>query len=992
MSLKRIIRGIFSKLTSCSMWAETSAADRLLFGFSVLLVPAAIIIVTFIAALAWPAHYKEFSSAASIPFQALEEPKTGIRLDPAAARYQLRNMDVGNVFELQTHLSEQPFWLLFSPAAEMAASSSILAFPSRHALRIVCWDADTLLPLGEAGQISTTGMLARAKAGFALSLSANKTSRLICNAQFSGPARITVQQWPLDGFLKSQGAFDRDSGLLDGGLAILTIFIALTALINREWIHVLFAAWMVANLRIAALSAGFDTHWFGQEIPLDWIFPLRRIAMTSYCALTIILFSRLFATELKQVGCSRLLTWVRWSIFPLLICALVMPYRYFLPVFWTLSVFSVGSIIFAIARILMIARSTVAIWYALSIATTVAANFNEVIAASIGIGALIGVFNSVTAALISSLMAALAIAEQIRQDRIAKRKAEEELHKTYDAMPIGLFTLDRDGSFLRINPSLQTMVGVPATPNTTWAGLFGMESWLKLARALELETTCEMEISLTDGELKRSFLVRATSANDQIEGSLQDITQRTLATEQLQFLAEHDPLTRMLNRRGLEAVFNRLSSRALALAYIDLDRFKLINDLHGHSTGDAVLKQICTQISSLLQPGMQHLGRVGGDEFVIIFDSDDIAACETQCQDIIGHIFNQLFHADEKAFLVNASIGLIEVAPATRLSDAISTADRACRSGKASGTNSVVVYRKDAAEFAERAEELRIMQQIEQNEFPKGLLLYAQPFMSLSEPYQSLNFEFLLRMKDAETSDIISAFKMIKTAEISGRIAVIDRWVFLTTLEWLENHHNQLGNTRVANVNLSGGSMNDARFVEDVFAMLADHPNAARKLCIEITESVALNDIEHSRRFVERANKFGTRLALDDFGAGYTSFSYLRQLSADAIKIDGQFVIGATSHPANMAIVSAISDLSRNLGMQSIAEWVEDLDTLKALVDIGIDHVQGFVICRPLPLDQLLTMNSAADFIQDPDVAAYVRSLQTTGAWGMQDFNLKGLH
>ena len=641
---------------------------------------------------------------------------------------------------------------------------------------------------------------------------------------------------------------------------------------------------------------------------------------------------------------------------------------------------------------MLIERSSVALWYALSIAVTVTANFNEVIAAALGAKALMGIFNSVTAALISSLMAALAIAEQIHQDRIAKRRAQEELRKTYDAMPIGLFTLSPDGHLMRANPAMETIIGKHQWSGASWASLFGIKAWESLLYSLEAQAESETEIVVGNNGNEHYYLVKATRANSQIEGSLQDITQRTLANTQLQFLAEHDPLTGILNRRGLEAAFNKLSGRPAALAYIDLDRFKLINDLYGHTAGDEILKQICQQFSTMLLPESHHLGRVGGDEFVIIFDTDDIYAAELRCKNIVEKVFSGLFHTDEKALLVNASIGLIEVPPGRLLTDAISAADRACRNAKNSGANHVTVYLKDATVFAERAEELRFLKQISQNELPKGLLLYAQPIMSTRAPFNSMNFEFLLRMQNSDSSHVESAFNIIKAAETSGRISVIDRWVFLHALDWIETNHDKLARTHAANLNMSGASLNDARFVEDVFAMLADHPNAAKKVCLEITESVALNDIGHTQRFIEEANSHGSRIALDDFGAGYTSFSYLRQLPADAVKIDGQFVVGATSHPANMAIVSAISDLSRNLGMQSIAEWVEDITTLRAMTDIGIDHIQGFIIARPQPLDQILTASSAAAFIQDQEVAAYVKSIQSLDLWSTQDFNQKGLH
>jgi EAL domain-containing protein (putative c-di-GMP-specific phosphodiesterase class I) len=248
-----------------------------------------------------------------------------------------------------------------------------------------------------------------------------------------------------------------------------------------------------------------------------------------------------------------------------------------------------------------------------------------------------------------------------------------------------------------------------------------------------------------------------------------------------------------------------------------------------------------------------------------------------------------------------------------------------------------------------------------------------QPIMSLRAPYDSLNFEILLRMREADNT-VTSAGKIISAGENNGRSAVIDRWVMSNTLEWLDLHYDSLDRTRFACMNLSGASLNDERFIEDAFSMLAQHGRAVGKLCIEITESVALHDLENTRRFIDKVKGFGAKVALDDFGAGYTSFSYLKELRADTLKIDGNFVLGVNTHPTNLAIVEAIVDLARNLGMTSVAEWAEDLATVEALVGVGVDYVQGYVIARPQLPGKILRAKSSASFIEDEKVALYVRN------------------
>jgi EAL domain-containing protein (putative c-di-GMP-specific phosphodiesterase class I) len=244
--------------------------------------------------------------------------------------------------------------------------------------------------------------------------------------------------------------------------------------------------------------------------------------------------------------------------------------------------------------------------------------------------------------------------------------------------------------------------------------------------------------------------------------------------------------------------------------------------------------------------------------------------------------------------------------------------------------------------------------------------------MSLLAPEDSLDFEVLLRMRDT-SGVLVPAEKIIAAAEENGNISELDKWVLSTSLEWMSEHREHLPKTRFVCVNLSGASLNDEHFIEDIFLIIAKYAHVIDLLCIEITEGVALHDLENTRRFIGRLQDYGAKIALDDFGAGYTSFTYLKDLPADALKIDGAFIRTMSAHPANAAIVEAIVALARNLGMRSIAEWVEDYATLEALAALGVDYVQGWVVARPQAPEKILEAASSAHFVVDPQVAAYVR-------------------
>lgn len=944
--------------------------DTLLYRLSIYGAPLAIGLASLVALFLLPNEYV-LDGASPLEISSLQE-EAARPLTPQQALTQLADRPASR--GINTRLSESPFWLSF--VVPVSGHEAIVELPSRHALEAACWNAPALQPLGSVTRSTTVGSMKETKTGFALILGPQPAATsVLCRTTHTGPAHISAILWTAAPFQTSELKFHRNSGLLDGGLIVLSLFVLLTAIIGREWLYVLFAAWLIANLRLAAISAGWDTQWLERAIPSDWTIPLRKITTSAYYVLTIMLFSRLFAEDLKRERYALLLRVSQWSCLPLLMGAVTLPYASFLPLLWVLTTGAIAVVVFLLIRILITTRSRVAMWYGAGLAVALLSSLNEVVAAALGYRELIGSVNSVTAALSSSLLAALAIAEQMRQEREERRKAQDELRNTYEAIPIGLFSLDGQGRIVQCNPSFKSMLGKASTGPGDWSKDFETGAWERLQSLVSSPDMTDMELRGAAGEeSRRSFLVKATKVNGRIEGSLQDITVRVEATEKLRFLANHDPLTGIFNRRGVEQAFvaaNRsLTKGSMALAYVDLDRFKLINDLFGHIAGDLVLQQVCRRIDGILVEG-QVLGRVGGDEFVIVFPGGGIQTAVEACRHIIYAISTEPFAIEGRAFQVKCSIGLIEVGPGIREDDAVSLADRACSEAKTRHDGNLVVYQEEMSVFSEHAKEMRLIQRLDMPQ-PEGLFLMMQPIMSLRDPYGSLNFEVLLRMRD-EDGSVIPAWSIITAAERNGRIATIDKWVLKSTLEWLGVHAEHLKNSSYVSVNLSGGSLNDEKFIEDAFAMLAHYGPTVQRLCIEITESVALHDLANTRHFIDGIRKYGAKLALDDFGAGYTSFSYLRSLPADAVKIDGAYVKDLLAHPANQAIVQAIVDLTRNLGMKSIAEWAEDVATLEALAEMGVDYVQGYVVSKPLLPEQILLVTSAADCIVDEGAARFVK-------------------
>jgi diguanylate cyclase (GGDEF)-like protein len=994
-------------------WILSSLSiDAISLLFSYYAVPFAIAILS-VLVFVYPVSTPELETSMPLPMRVLKDP--GGRLGVGEAIGALQAQPLRKTYD--TRLSEAPIWFEVAlPQQDVANDSqsadppplAAILIPSRHIQQMTCFDAATRALIGSISRDQlSSGELTRSGNGMALT--SKGTGDAVCRAIFSGPAVLSASRLSSDELKKINDTFYRRSGLLEGGLVTLATFVLITAILNRDWVYVLFAAWLFGNLRLGAISMGWDDRWLGYPIPVDWISLIRKITVPIYYVVTCTLFKTLFRNDLQRVGYQGWFQAVLWLGPVLLVASIVLPVPVYLPVMWAIASFAIAVLVFQLGRLLTVAPSRTALWYSAAMAVALLASLSEVARAVFKSHFFIPGLNSVTAALVSSLMAALAIAEQIRAERSERLRAQAELRHAYEATPVGLFTLAADGSFVRYNPALEAMLDMRESVDTDtarrhWDDYFVAGSWKAIYQQAMENGSIDAELSRdsaarvanhaafagedlgvyedvvatprSGGDRRRHYLVKAAYAGTQLEGSVQDVTERQQAINTLSFLAEHDPLTGALNRRGIDKLISeathatQAASMPLIIAYLDLDRFKLINDLFGHHVGDEVLKQVCLRIEAGLCAD-DRACRIGGDEFVILFRDTSIAQATAAAQAIIDAIDREPYQIGRRAFHVRASLGLIEAPQGLHAKEAISAADSACREAKINGNGRVVVYTRDAPMFVERARELNLIERFN-GELPlSGLFLEMQPIMSLKTPYDALDFEVLLRMRGPDGA-VIPPVKAISAAEANGTISALDKWVMQTTLEWIERNQAKLSHTRFVSVNVSGASLNDEHFVAEIGELFRRYRRVVPLLCIEITEGVALHDLNNTRRLVDSVQRMGAKVALDDFGAGYTSFPYLRDLPADALKIDGEFVRNIHGLSANAAIVEAVVGLAHNLGMQSIAEWVEDAATLELLLEMGVDYVQGFAIARPQSPDVILAASSAADFIKDADVLALI--------------------
>ena len=434
--------------------------------------------------------------------------------------------------------------------------------------------------------------------------------------------------------------------------------------------------------------------------------------------------------------------------------------------------------------------------------------------------------------------------------------------------------------------------------------------------------------------------------------TIRDVSQSYKLKEQLSYQASHDYLTGLINRRDFEnQLVNTLNSKEISnshhiLLFIDLDHFKVVNDTSGHVAGDQILKSA----SKILEKSLRKndlLSRIGGDEFGVLLTNCNGEKGFEIAENLRKAIDNFNFKWGDNHYNLSASIGLTSIDEKTvSMEDAMREADIACYEAKDSGKNNVFVYKgsKNSKRETDMLWLSRIIQAIDKQQFE----LYVQPIV-FCQSLQTSHYEILLRLK-LENDEIISPAEFIPVAERNGAMAKIDKWVVETSIQWLKD--NPLRKINLA-INLSGASLGDNDFCEYLKAKISDSNLAKNQLCFEITETSAIRNYETAQYFIKCSKEYGVSFALDDFGSGLSSFSYLKSFPVDYLKIDGSFVKEMVHNPIDRAMVKSIHEVGKVMGIKTIAEFVEDYAIIESCRSLGIDYLQGYGISKPFPLSEI---------------------------------------
>jgi diguanylate cyclase (GGDEF)-like protein/PAS domain S-box-containing protein len=590
--------------------------------------------------------------------------------------------------------------------------------------------------------------------------------------------------------------------------------------------------------------------------------------------------------------------------------------------------------------------------------------------------------------LAAGLMIAIALCLIVMMLEQARSEADEErlrIRAILDNLPVGVLVTSPRGEIILANEFARRITGAPAQSlSEIEKRLFGNgDDPPPVSSALRSGVptpAVEFELAERDG-VARTFLVNAAPVTGHDSDTLgavavfQDTTQARKLSAQLSYQATHDSLTGLLNRLEFERQLDLLvedaqsQGREHALCYMDLDQFKLINDTCGHIAGDELLRQISVQLRTGTRKA-DSLARLGGDEFGLL-----VRDCALEDAGIVAELLRSKveelpFSWDERTFHLTTSIG---VAPISASSDSavgvLSDADAACYLAKDLGRNRVQISLVDDEDLVRRHGEMEWVARINRALEEERFFLVGQPIVPLKLDRSSAEMcEVLLRMTDEEGLTVEPG-AFLPAAERYQLSAKLDRWVIDCGLRWLARRRELNQPPIVCSFNLSGSSL-DEGFLNYARDRLEHHQVAPETVCFEITETVAIRNLAAAGHLIRELGKLGCRFALDDFGSGLSSFAYLKNLPVDLVKIDGLFIRRLSENRLNQTIVSAICEIGRVMGKETVAEKVEDSATLETLGELGVDYAQGYGIAVPRPLEEfppeLLVGDDAGEELSGP--------------------------
>ena len=547
---------------------------------------------------------------------------------------------------------------------------------------------------------------------------------------------------------------------------------------------------------------------------------------------------------------------------------------------------------------------------------------------------------------------------------------KDRFESAFNNAPIGMALLDLDGRWLQVNSALCLITGYSQArlQATTLRAITHPEDvgldkqGIRALLAGEAPNSqCEKRYVHAWGHhvwvQETTSIVRDEAGVPQyFVTQVQDISERKELARRLEHVVDHDFLTGLFNRRFFEQALEREAERveryggAGAVLMVDLDHFKEINDTFGHRAGDDVLMGVASLLRQRLR-STDIVARVGGDEFAVLLTHTDSHHVQLVADELVKALARETAFLSDHSVRITASVGVAMIDSHTD-AEVLACADLAMYEAKQTGRDRFEIHRPQAHRRGPGAGRSSAVEHLRDVVAGARLILFCQPISNLNSPITD-QYELLLRLPDEAGGEPLPPSAFLSRAERSGMIQAIDGWV-VTQAIGLIAEQARVGRRLVLHVNLSGKSIGDPDLVGRIEAALAHSGIAPDQLVLELTETAAIPHFEDARTCAARLRAIGCRFALDDFGAGFGSFYYLKSFPFDFLKIDGDFIRELETEPMNQLVVSAIVSIARGVGMKTVAEYVTNPRTEQLLRDFGVDHAQGFHFGIPRPVSEVL--------------------------------------
>ena len=575
---------------------------------------------------------------------------------------------------------------------------------------------------------------------------------------------------------------------------------------------------------------------------------------------------------------------------------------------------------------------------------------------------------------ISKIARDISLQKKLQQNLVEEH---ERLKVTMDSIGDAVITTDHNGIVTYQNPVAEKLTGL-SLDESKGMPLHKVFKIVNEKSRLPVENPVEICINenRTVGLAHQTLLISHNGGEYGIEDSaapirdfngntigavlvFHDVTAQRQMANEMTYRATHDSLTGLLNRIELEDILAKLlidvrgPSANHALMYIDLDQFKIINDTCGHGAGDKLLREIARLMESCIR-STDKIARIGGDEFAVILENCESDSAMKIADQLCKSVDEYRFQHFDKRFHIGASLGLVIIdKPWPSVTSLMQAADNACYDAKNEGRNRVKLHFDANGIVDARRNEMHWIALIEDALENDKFTLYCQRILPFDNN-KNMHGEVLIRMKDG-LDKLISPGLFLPVAERFHIASRIDKWVIRKVFTWIKIYQNELSHIENLSINLSGQSLSDHNFLDYVVQHLEISAVDCSKICFEITETAAITNILEASRFIEAMKLRGIKFSLDDFGSGVSSFAYLKNLSVDYLKIDGQFVRGIVSNLIDKATVRCILEIAKATGKQTIAECVEYETVENLLKEMGVDFIQGYLRHKPAPLNEILT-------------------------------------